>query len=271
MTSSSLDCPGFFNEKLESSPKIRSAVDSSLSAVADILQISTLPFFTDYTDHGTRHLTTLIEIADKLIGEPTRELFTAEDAAVLIFSVLLHDLALHLSEGGFKSIVMPAQGEEHCESTDWGEAWDEFLSEARHWDDHKLVELFGCNETGAPIALVRDPFDHYGDLTESDRKLIGEFIRRHHAQLAYQFAVRGFPGYDGQIIQFGSFDEEFRELSGIVARSHGYPLRDCIHLCCIQANDALDGALTHRTELLVSGEHDAVLTRTVVSACLIVR
>jgi len=193
MTSSSLDCPGFFNEKLESSPKIRSAVDSSLSAVADILQISTLPFFTDYTDHGTRHLTTLIEIADKLIGEPTRELFTAEDAAVLIFSVLLHDLALHLSEGGFKSIVMPAQGEEHCESTDWGEAWDEFLSEARHWDDHKLVELFGCNETGAPIALVRDPFDHYGDLTESDRKLIGEFIRRHHAQLAYQFAVRGSP------------------------------------------------------------------------------
>src|SRR5260370_7195322 len=70
----------------------------------------------------------------------------------------------------------------------------------------------------------------YDNLTESERKLIGEFIRRHHAQMAYQFAVLGFPGHDGQIIEFGFFDPESRELAGIIARSHGFPLRDSVKL-----------------------------------------
>jgi hypothetical protein len=41
---------------------------------------------------------------------------------------------------------------------------------------------------------VRDPFPHYSNLAESDRKLIGEFIRRHHPRLAHEFAVFGVPG-----------------------------------------------------------------------------
>src|SRR5713101_1122838 len=102
MKSSPLEYPGFFAEKLRANPTLRAAVDSSLSMVADVLQVSKLPFFPDYTDHGTHHLTAVLEIADKLIADRTRELFTAQDTAVLIFSILLHDLALHLSEAGFK-------------------------------------------------------------------------------------------------------------------------------------------------------------------------
>jgi hypothetical protein len=90
------------------------------------------------------------------------------------------------------------------------------------------VQVFGAAKAGAPLALVKDPFDHYSNLTESDRKLIGEFIRRHHPQLAYDFAMAGFPGTDGRVIPFGPFDQDLRELAGIVARSHGFPLRDGI-------------------------------------------
>jgi hypothetical protein len=219
MPTSLLDYPDFFNEKLRSNLKVRSAIDSSLTLVSDILQISKLPFFPDYTDHGAPHLNKVLEIADKLIAEGARKLFSAEDAAVLTFSALLHDLALHLSEAGFQSLLR---------APSWADRWREFLSTAKHWDDRKLVEVFGADETGAPLALAKDPFDHYSNLTESDRKLIGEFIRQQHPQLAYQFAMVGFPGTAGQIIPFGPFDEDLRELAGIIARSHGFPLREGI-------------------------------------------
>lgn len=211
-----LDYPGFFDEKLRTNLKVRSAIDSTLALVSDILQIGKLPFFPDYTDHGVPHLNKVLEISDKLIADRARDLFSAEDASVLTFSVLLHDLALHLSEAGFQSLLKAPK---------WTDIWREFLTTAKHWDDRKLVEVFGANEAGGPLALVKDPFDHYNDLTESDRKLIGEFIRQNHPQLAYEFAMIGFPGADGQVISFGMFDQDLRELAGIIARSHGFHLR----------------------------------------------
>src|SRR5579862_5209256 len=135
--------PEFLHEKLNTDPAIRASVDSTLSSVAALLQISKLPFFPDYTEHGTQHLTSVLATADKLIGARARQLFTPEDAAVLIFSVILHDLALHLSEAGFMSLLNPAVGLDDGKSEQWRELWGEFLSIARHWDDHKLVELFG--------------------------------------------------------------------------------------------------------------------------------
>src|ERR1022692_5302106 len=142
MTSSFLECPEFFERKLKANTQLRSAVGSSLSITADMLQISKLPFFPDYTGHGAQHLASLLGIADKLIADRARDLFTPEDTAVLIFSVLLHDLALHLSEAGFFSLLNSTQVQ--SKST-WTESWGDFLAEAKHWDDQKLVELFGSD------------------------------------------------------------------------------------------------------------------------------
>jgi len=219
MATSVLEYPEFFDEKLKTNLKVRSAIDSSVALVGDILQLSKLPFFPDYTDHGVPHLNRVLEISDKLIGDGARQLFSAEDVAVLTFSILLHDLALHMSEAGFQSLLR---------DTNWANVWRDFLGTAKHWDDRKLVQVFGADETGAPVALAKDPFDHYSNLTEGDRKLIGEFIRQHHPQLAYEFATAGFPGNDSQRIPFGSFEQDLRELAGIIARSHGFPLRDGI-------------------------------------------
>jgi len=227
MTSSSLEYPEFFEHKLLGNKNLRARLDSSISVVSDVLQISKLPFFPDYTGHGAEHLGNLLGIAEKLIPDRARNFFTAEDTAVLIFSVLLHDLALHISEAGFLSLLKSTPPESKSK---WEEKWSEFLAVARHWDDRKLVELFGADEGGAPRALVKNPLDHYDNLKETDRKLIGEFIRQHHAEFAYQFAILGFPGPNGQLIQFGDFDSEFKKLAGAVARSHGFPFRQCVQL-----------------------------------------
>ena len=66
----------------------------------------------------------------------------------------------------------------------------------------------------------------YGNLLETDRRIIGEFIRQHHARMAHQFACFGIPG--PTIIRFPDLSDEFRDIVGVIARSHGVPLRGCI-------------------------------------------
>ena len=187
--------PTNFDDLLRSNPALRAEIDSAVGLVSEVLNVSKLPFFTDYTNHGFNHLNSVLEIADKLVSSTARQIFSAEDVTILTFSILLHDLALHLSEGGFASLVS-----EKSHSNQWIVRWEQFLSEARHWDDRTLVSLFGEDGGGSPTSLVKDPFDHYNNLTEGDRKLIGEFIRRNHPQLARHFAEVGFPGVHGRCI-----------------------------------------------------------------------
>ena len=228
MASLSIEYPNFLAEKLAANRKLRAAVELSLNSVAEVLQISKLPFFPDYTDHGAGHLTRVLEIADRLMSDQSRAIFTAEDAAVLIISVLLHDLALHLSEAGFKSLLDSKECSPNGGRADWAVLWQEFLAVAKHWDDRKLVEILGADETGAPLALVTDPLAHYDNLSETDRKLIGEFIRQNHAQMAYEISVLGFPGNAGRLIEFSPLDLDLKEVAGTVARSHGFALRDSL-------------------------------------------
>jgi hypothetical protein len=77
--SSFIEYPAFFGTKLQTNTKLRAAVDSSFAVVAELLQVSNVPFFPDYTGHGAPHLSSLLGIADKLIADRARELVTAED------------------------------------------------------------------------------------------------------------------------------------------------------------------------------------------------
>jgi hypothetical protein len=198
---SQITYPADFDALLKSNLALRAEIDSAVGLVSEVLSVSKLPFFTDYTNHGSNHLNGVLEISDKLVSPAARQIFSAEDVAVLTFSILLHDLALHLSEGGFASLGKAG-------NNDWSVRWEEFLNEARHWDDRTLVALFGEDDSRAPRSLVKNPFDHYDNLNEADRKLIGEFIRRNHPQLARYFAEVGFPGVNGEHIKFDAFEKE---------------------------------------------------------------
>jgi hypothetical protein len=48
--------PASFERKLAKNPTIRAAIDTSIGVVSDLLQVSTLPFFQEYTGHGVDHL-----------------------------------------------------------------------------------------------------------------------------------------------------------------------------------------------------------------------
>ena len=54
--------PASFESKLARNPTIRAALDTSIGVVSDLLQVSTLPFFPDYTGHGVDHLSSVLVI-----------------------------------------------------------------------------------------------------------------------------------------------------------------------------------------------------------------
>jgi molecular chaperone HtpG len=228
---SAIDYPAFFEKKLAKNRSVRAAVDKTIVDFGEWFSDSKLPFFPDYTDHGPRHLAKVLTIAERLIADRSHDAITAEDVAVLILSVVLHDSAMHLSEAGFRSLVKGPISDNRLDAFNegsWPELWSEFLATATRWDDQRLIELFGADENGAPIAYVHDPFNHYNNLRRSDRDLIGEFLRQHHPRLAHEFGVLGVPGVQGEAVIRPAFDAEVCDLAGLVARSHGLPLRRCL-------------------------------------------
>jgi molecular chaperone HtpG len=222
--------PSFFEELLQRDRSLRAGIDEMAVAFDGWLITSRLPFFTDYTDHGIDHLNRVMATADHLIPDVSRDVVTPSDVAVLIAAILLHDSAMHLSEAGFHSLIQgDASGWRNPDFPDrpWPTLWDEFLFSAKRWDDRRLRDVLGETPTGEPRAQVRDPFDSYDDLSDTDRKLIGEFIRRHHPRMAHEFALYGVPGRIS--VDLGPMlREDLRDISGLVARSHGLPIRTCL-------------------------------------------
>lgn len=215
--------PERLEEKLAQDRSLRRAVDDAVAEFGPWLRESRLPFFPDYTNHGAGHVEGVLVTASSLIGDEAWAGVTAADATVLVLAALLHDCALHLTEEGFQALV---SGSTHAKCIDgfgdapWPELWQEFLFSAKRFDDRALTDLFG-----RPVAVRTPPADKE-EMTHNDRLLIGEFVRRHHPRLAHEIAVRGFPGpHDNPIRLSGGLEAEFADLAGLVARSHGLPLR----------------------------------------------
>lgn len=220
-----------------------STFDASLSGtfatVSPLISVNSLPFFPDYTDHGLDHVRKTLQTADALILEVSRPYLTPADAAVLSIAVVLHDLGMHLTEGGFMSLIQ--QGNSlvqdplvpELDARSWPQLWEDFIGEAKRFSGRTLNRLFGDTEP------VRRPPTDPEKLTRRDRKLIGEFLRRHHARLAHEIGVAGFPGSARRLPIISShLPPEMCDLAGLVARSHGLAVRSCLgylgrnfHLC----------------------------------------
>jgi hypothetical protein len=116
------------------------------------------------------------------------------------------------------------QQTQYFQDPPWNEVWSEFLAVASRFDGSKLKMLFGDLE---PIhAPPSDP----RQMTRRDRLLIGEFLRRNHPRVAQEVALLGIPGVTGARVEVVKAAAWVRELSGLVARSHGMPIRQATDL-----------------------------------------
>ena len=181
-------------------------------------------FFPDYTDHSVQHIQEVLETAVSLIRDEAWPALTPGDAAVLVLSTLLHDSAMHLTREGFEALVRPGTRWTPIDGfgdKPWPQLWADFCLEARRFDQRRLTDLFGDAE---PVQIPE--LDHL-KLDDGARRLIGEFVRRHHPRLAHETARHGAPGHADEPLRIHG-NGEIVDLAGLVARSHGLSARACL-------------------------------------------
>ncbi|MEI6848051.1 MAG: hypothetical protein WCK32_08505 [Chlorobiaceae bacterium] len=220
--------------------------------VGQILVDNKLTFFPDFTDHGIEHVNNVLKTAVELVPLEVREisinksnqtLLCDVDAAVIIGATLLHDLAMHMHSGGFLELISKdslfqplswfnENHEGHTADRPWYELWGEYVYEARRLSDRDLANIIG-EESAFNWKFQELPVST-GQWEKNHFLIIGEFIRRHHARLAHEIALYGFPGLkigasEGHFPAIGKDKEHplnhLADLIGLTARSHAMSLR----------------------------------------------
>ena len=248
-----IEFPKPLKELLEASD-LQSPIRGLADRAGEILADNKLPFFPDYTDHGVDHINRVLkaemDLVPKHVWENSKNdsaprLLCDADAGVIIGATLLHDIAMHLRPDGFLELVrrdsrflpLPWFKESHEGHTDeghWHELWEDFVREARRFSDRDLTNIIG--EESARAWKFHDVPVDTGQWERNHCLIIGEFIRRHHARLAHEIAIYGFPGLpvgsgEGQFPAMGKEEGHplmrLADLIGLTARSHGMSLRVC--------------------------------------------
>lgn len=203
------------------------SVKDTVSDFTNWFKFSGTIFFREYTDHGNDHITEVCRSMTRLITPASWEHISPEDCAAIVLSALLHDCAMHLTEDGFlellenKNTVSPLTG---APAPDWHELWLDYKRECKRWDAHKWEEVTGLKD---PVSELPD---NYVRWTSQHHRWIGEFVRRHHADIAYYIARYGLPGRNKERLQLERIDKNLADIVGFIARSHNYPMRESVDL-----------------------------------------
>lgn len=194
--------------------------------ISDIMNVGDA-FFYNYTKHGVPHIQAVLDLAERLIPDDTRDALRPLGVCVLVMSIMVHDIGMFIHYSGLRLLLKESQ---------WQEVWDKYRRELWHMADSDMERLFGpCREgwqsrrelPGADDVVNKlDKFDN-----EWQNALCGEFLRRHHHELAEYIVLKGFPiNLDVQYkdlfagIDLGAAALEYRRLIGLIARSHGESL-----------------------------------------------
>ncbi|EMD6370282.1 ATP-binding protein [Morganella morganii] len=224
----SLIIPDYFKKKLEENAKKNALVTGIVSVVTPWIKPNNMYFFPEYTEHGFTHLNEVLLSSSGLITDEARKILTSEDIAAIIISTILHDCAMHLTPDSFYCLISDKYPRTESRFVDeeesWTNMWLSFIDEAKKFNSKQLESIFG------DTTPVREIPDNKLDLTDRDKLLVGEFIRRNHARIAHDIAINGIPGVDGDIVRLTTAKTEnhFMDLCGFIARSHNMGLRQAV-------------------------------------------
>lgn len=186
--------------------------------------------FPEYTDHGPEHIQAVLQSAEKIITEQSRSLLTAEDIYVLTVAIFLHDCAMTFSWDDLIELISNCEyskqvrvGYLSAEDKPWSDLWSEFEQEFKNYSQDDLIRIVGDN-----VALTGSVMEHFPqrneqNLTESKKKVAGEFVRRHHARIAHIIAEFGHPRLGSKV--FHDSQRNLDYIAGFIARSHNESMR----------------------------------------------
>lgn len=220
-----MNIPEKLQKILEKDRALLSLVLQVETSFEPILKNNKLFFFEEYTEHGIEHVEMVLRATEFLIPDESFQYIQPKEVAILILAIMLHDIGMHSEFSTFNALLGGKYDDVKVDILDdktWKELWEDYLSEVRHFSSKKKEEIFGN-----PNEIIKEPnLSDKDNLNGTEKKLIGEFIRRHHARLAHEIALKGFIG--NETIPFGNEIQcdQYRQFVGIVARSHGMDIRD---------------------------------------------
>lgn len=184
-------------------------------------------FFPDYTIHGIDHINRVLDIADHLIDydtlseEPQKtDLLTPRDVAFLVCGIMLHDIGMFLRPDGLRKLVKMDSTNDAFGGKPWNDEWSNYVDRTKRLSQEKMRYHFG-----KVIPVTEDCVDHTD--TDDNKRIIGEFLRQHHARLAHEFALGMLPGSDDtDLFANINLPPKARDVIGILARSHSMAIRD---------------------------------------------
>lgn len=223
----SITLPSKLKSILETDSKLYAATLSSVANISELLEENSLYFFEEYTDHGIKHIQSVLESCQDIIEENTlSSLLSPVDIALLIHAVLLHDIGMHTTLGMFNEIINGAYDNvlvSYFDDKTWKQEWEEYLDEAKKFNSNQKKQIFGDEFIMFKIPNLNDK----NSITTVDKKLIGEFIRRNHTRLAHEISLMGsIIGLRGSIDFASDFEKYQKDLAGLIARSHGINVRE---------------------------------------------
>lgn len=218
--------PPKFISILGKNDKVYGSILKLTSEFSDWFSDNKTEFFPEYTDHGIDHIDSVLKTAEELITNESFQLLSPQDIYVLITSVLLHDCAMHINRDGLWDLlsrdVYNGVSLGLDDEKEWRHKWEEFCSDVKRFTDSDWNSFFG------EYREIDIPEIGCSSLNDNQKIVIGDFVRRHHATIAQVIVNNGIPSKNGpQDI----FDPEFRylnQLSGFIARSHNYSLREAM-------------------------------------------
>lgn len=185
-------------------------------------------FFPEYTDHGIKHVQSVLNTAEEIISPASWDILSPEDVYVLALSVLLHDCAMHITKSGlwnlitndiYNGVLLGFSREE-----EWAKRWKNFTSDVNKFDESDYNRFFSEDKR------IELPEVGCSSMDDHQKIIIGDFIRKYHACIAQVIATHGIPTGTGPYELFNKEINYLNELSGLVARSHNHSLRTVVDI-----------------------------------------
>ena len=219
-----ISLPKKFENKLKRNESFYHEVGILLSSYSIILEENEHKFFPGYTDHGIKHIDSVLADAERLIPSSIFQKLTPEEIGVFAIAVALHDIGMQASPDLFGNMLKGKYDEERIGTFDdktWKELWDEYKNDYQYWDNEKKENVFGKKDCIIDIPTE----DELHNLNDNQKKFIGEFLRLHHCRNAHEIAIHGYDGNEN-IAETTDVDfKKYVDLAGLVARSHGMDMR----------------------------------------------
>jgi len=215
--------PKRFSNILNDDTNWRSFVDNLIICTKNYF-IGSPYFFPEYTFHGTSHINKVLEYSDKLIHDGEIEKLTSLDIAVLVSSIILHDIGMFIEKAGVQKLIFGEYQDrtiDLLDSISWGDAWSEYIKRIRRYSEKELLMNFGTTD---PVGNI-NPLDSDA-INEKDRKIYGGFVRENHHRIAHDFAMLGFLGQKDSSLFDSRCNPDIANIIGLVARSHCINMRE---------------------------------------------